>query len=548
MTFPQAIEKLSRHAPVTIFALGILFLLPTIWSETSVTGQDEYWLSFRTPMETTAHSDWVTTWVNGEPRLKKPPLLYWAIALSYKMFGINLFAARIWGVLSGAGLALCSCLLARELFAKSCFLAGLITLGTVGVAIQGRTALLDLPLAFFTSLAVYLALRWWKSGCWRHILSCAVSLGAAFMLKGPVGPYFFVTAVLTGLSVFGKWRSIFSRFTQIVAATGLLLAICLPWPIAMVYLWPGFSHTVGAEMGKRHYGDLSYILSALGGALGLIFPWTLVLIAAVVYSLYRAWHTPDRRSMWLIVWYVSSAVPFFFMQSFERYMLPLMPAMCVLCALWLEESTWIWKSLLLRTSVYLTALAALLVSIFLLWFGIGILPAILCLCLVLMSIWSAHSIDSNHVCVMFVAVLLAFVVGGLYPSIGINAMPSDLETIVGGHPVAVFRSPQPSMLSIRLQRSVIPIDTSRPTGINSLDHFDGFVFMEEAHAPGFEAAAEKYSIKVEKMGQFKTFFSRKTWLRFARKDATSKDWKNALKARSLENLKSGICFYRVLPR
>jgi len=35
-----------------VFAVGILLLVPCIWSETSVTGQDEYWLSLRTPIET----------------------------------------------------------------------------------------------------------------------------------------------------------------------------------------------------------------------------------------------------------------------------------------------------------------------------------------------------------------------------------------------------------------------------------------------------------------------------------------------------------------
>ena len=59
-----------------VFAVGILLLVPCIWSETSVTGQDEYWLSLRTPIETLERGTWFTPWVNGEPRLRKPSLLY----------------------------------------------------------------------------------------------------------------------------------------------------------------------------------------------------------------------------------------------------------------------------------------------------------------------------------------------------------------------------------------------------------------------------------------------------------------------------------------
>ena len=143
----------GHYEPIIVFAVGILLLLPCIWSETSVTGQDEYWLSLRTPMEALERGTWFTPWVNGEPRLRKPPLLYWAIILSYKFLGINLFAARIWGVLSGAGLAMCSCLLYRALFRKGGILAGLITLATIAVAVEGRRAMLDLPFAFFTSMA-----------------------------------------------------------------------------------------------------------------------------------------------------------------------------------------------------------------------------------------------------------------------------------------------------------------------------------------------------------------------------------------------------------
>jgi len=153
-----------RHEALFVFVIGVLILLPRIWCETSITGQDEYWLSFRTPIETMEHGDWFTPWVNGEPRLKKPPLLYWAILWSYKLLGINLFAARIWGVLAGAGLAVCSLLIYRELFKKSGILAGLITLATLTVAIEGRRAMLDLPLTFFTAMALFFAIKWGEIG------------------------------------------------------------------------------------------------------------------------------------------------------------------------------------------------------------------------------------------------------------------------------------------------------------------------------------------------------------------------------------------------
>lgn len=576
-------EIMKRHAPLVIFLTGVVLLFPSIWSETSITGRDEYWLSLRTPMETIARGDWLTPWVNGEPRLKKPPLLYWAIALSYELLGIHLVAARMWGVLCGAGLAVCSCCISRELFAKGGVLAGLMTLGTVGVAIQGRLAMIDLPLAFAVSLAVWLSLRWWKSGGWSPILGASLCLGASFLLKGPIGFYFFASSAITGLIVFKGWNVLWARLPQLVVSGLLIAAVSIPWPLAMAHMWPQYVGTLGEEFGARHFGDWSIVspFSALGGALGLVFPWSLVLIAAVLHTLIRRKEPWDRRRLWLVFWYLFSVLPFFFMRTFERYMLPLIPPICVLCCEWLEEVEDSIRILMIQISMYMTAIVALLISLFSLWFGIGIVSAVLNLTLVMSMLWGAHQAgklkpagDSPagqriagsggrstshpstahplsryiHASVGAIALLLAVIMGGLYPSLGINAMPDDVQDVVGDLPAGVFRSSQPSMLSMRLKRSVIPVSLSDGAAERSLARFDGVVFVEEVNAASFEKATVSLGLMVTKVGHFRTFFSRKAWLRFTREGTTWEDWRRAIRGRSLEDLKSAICYYRVQPK
>lgn len=579
----SAVETINRVAPWIVFAAGLVLLFPSIWSETSITGQDEYWLSLRTPMETLARGDWITPWVNGEPRIKKPPLLYWAMALSYKLLGINLVAARIWGVLSGAGLAVCSCVIARDLFGRSSLLAGLMTLGTLGVAIQGRMAMIDLPLAFFVSLAIHLSLRWWKSGSWSTILAASVCIAASFLLKGPVGFFFFSVAAITGIIVFKGWGILLSRMHQVLAAVALLLAISLPWPVAMSTMWPSFWNVMGEEFGARHFAAFSFIspFSALGGALGLVFPWTLVLLAALVQTMLVKRQSVDRKRLWLGLCYLCSAVPFFFMHAFERYMVPLIPFICVLCCDWLDEATDSMRIVLIQISMYFTAILALLISLFCLWFGVGIVPAVINLTLIVLILWGATqagklkpahgrvwdhqttwSIEPRpradwvphnpwhaiHVSVASIALLLAVIMGGLYPALGINAMPGNLEEVLGDQPVAVYNTSQPSMLSMRLKRSVLPLGLSDRSGERSLSRFSGFVFLEDSDTPAFEKAASAFGLTIMREGQFKTFYSRRTWLKFVRKGVRADDWKRAIKARSLEDLKSVITYYRVLPK
>jgi 4-amino-4-deoxy-L-arabinose transferase-like glycosyltransferase len=540
---------LQRHDALIIFVIGVFLLVPRIWCETSITGQDEYWLSFRTPMETLERGDWFTPWVNGEPRLKKPPLLYWAMLLSYKVLGINLFAARIWGVLAGAGLAACSALLYRELFKKSGILAGLITLATISVAIEGRRAMLDLPMAFFTALGVFFAIRWGKSGRSGWILWAAFSLGLSFLVKGPVGMILFAVAAAGALFVFRKWQFLASNWRQVLSAFFLLLAVSLPWPIIMTWLWPDFLKIVDSEVAARGIGTVHVRspFSTLGGAFGLVFPWSLILLAALIRSIYLAKNDSGRKDLWLSTWFLGCVIPFFFIRSFARYMTPLIPAAAVLCAHWLEQVKGPWKTSLLGISMSLMALISVSFCFFFIWFGHGVPTAMLALTAVVLMLWLTFTKRDVHMVAGSVAVLFCLILGGLYPSLGVNAMPEDLDKIVGSKPVAAYNSSQPSMLSIRLKRSAISIQSFVEKDLNRLRNLDGFVFVREADAEEFETLAEKLGIDAVMAGRFRTFYSRQAWIRFAREDAAAADWKEAAARRSLEALKPAIRYYRVRP-
>src|ERR1044071_9386618 len=50
--------------------------------------------------EMLARHDWVTPVLNGKPWLEKPVLYYWEAMVSYSLFGVSDWAARIPGALS----------------------------------------------------------------------------------------------------------------------------------------------------------------------------------------------------------------------------------------------------------------------------------------------------------------------------------------------------------------------------------------------------------------------------------------------------------------
>ena len=48
----------------------------------------------------TVTGDWITPYFNGEPRFDKPPLVYWLMAIAYRLIGTNEWAVRLPSALS----------------------------------------------------------------------------------------------------------------------------------------------------------------------------------------------------------------------------------------------------------------------------------------------------------------------------------------------------------------------------------------------------------------------------------------------------------------
>ena len=64
-----------RHQTALLFFLTLVALLPGIGAATGITGKDEFYLGLRTPMEMLASDHWLVPFLDGVPRIRKPPLL-----------------------------------------------------------------------------------------------------------------------------------------------------------------------------------------------------------------------------------------------------------------------------------------------------------------------------------------------------------------------------------------------------------------------------------------------------------------------------------------
>lgn len=57
---------------------------------------------------------WTPRYADGSPRLRKPPGVYWCVAVAFKLFGPSPVSAHVASMLAGAGVLLATYLLARE--------------------------------------------------------------------------------------------------------------------------------------------------------------------------------------------------------------------------------------------------------------------------------------------------------------------------------------------------------------------------------------------------------------------------------------------------
>jgi len=100
--------------------------------------------------------DWVTARLDGVAYLEKPPLIYWMIAVSYKVFGAHDWSARIPVALSA--IALCWVTMAFGTWAfgrRAGLFAGLCMSTCVGLWLFTRVLIPDVMLTFTIALGMW---------------------------------------------------------------------------------------------------------------------------------------------------------------------------------------------------------------------------------------------------------------------------------------------------------------------------------------------------------------------------------------------------------
>src|SRR6266536_182127 len=150
--------------------------------------------------------DYIVPRVGSEPYLRKPPLINWLVAGSFKIFGQrNEWTARLPSVLCVLAVALVFITVAPvSLGATGSTVAALIWLTSFGMIEKGRLIEIEALYVSLFAIAFVCWLSWWEEerSLWLKWLVPWIFLGLGWLAKGPMHFFFFYAIVIAVL-----WRS-----------------------------------------------------------------------------------------------------------------------------------------------------------------------------------------------------------------------------------------------------------------------------------------------------------------------------------------------------
>ena len=284
----------TRHALFAILiALAALLYVGTIGSgDLYSQTEGQYAGAAREMVET---HQWLLPTNDGIPRLQKPPLLYWLIIVSFKLFGINTAAARLPGALAVVASVALIFLIGEKLMDYwHGFIAGLIYLSCCGTFLLARIVMPEPLVGAFIAGAIFCGLCGYQRRRHRRVWFAGFWICSAFacLSKGVLG-LVYPAAIFLLLSIFyreARWRYRALLRWEYVA---IFLLIVAPWHIWAELHFPEYvPHLVSSEWLGHLCGISDETQDYLGVPayqfvllhLAWWFPWSIALLPGVLFA------------------------------------------------------------------------------------------------------------------------------------------------------------------------------------------------------------------------------------------------------------------------
>src|SRR6184192_1552415 len=300
----------SRTRPIAVVVLmwGVIYL-PALGSIAIKGEEGRRILPAIRMLET---GNYIVPQVGSNPYYRKPPLVNWLVAASFRFFGMrNEWTARLPSALSVLAVAIAFVTVARASLGPSgSTVAALIWLTNIGMIEKGRLIEIEALYVSLCGLAIIFWLSFFlqKKSPWLTWLPASVFLGLGLLAKGPTHLLFFYGIVIAVLAYWKEWRVLVhpAHFVGLAVMIGVPAAWAIPFVHATTSQ-VAIDKWSGQYAGRLKAIDFKFFSWIQNIPRGLIYflPWLLLF----PFARFSKFHDEtQRRLAWALSW--GTAVPF----------------------------------------------------------------------------------------------------------------------------------------------------------------------------------------------------------------------------------------------
>lgn len=291
--------------------------------------------------------DWLVPHFWYLPHLDKPPMTYWLVAISMKIFGQNEWAVRLPVALAGISGVWAAFCLGSALGGRRVGLwSALILQTTMFYWFMGRMLTTDMLLTQSTAWAIYFFWRSWtalqidkRREFFTWHLAGWIAIAFGFLAKGPAALAMPLVA-FAGLLIFRRRETSGIIFAGMFAGLILFLILAAPWFLVVFQQLPPAAHFMIFGQAAGHFlGTTIKNRSGFPGYYFLMLVWELLPWTLLLGWLWRRGHwrslDPKSKAGWVLLnaWAIFTFVLFSLSHAkLATYILPVYPPLAIMLA------------------------------------------------------------------------------------------------------------------------------------------------------------------------------------------------------------------------
>jgi len=277
--------------------------------------------------------NWMTLHYNHAPSFDNPPFFIWLVSISFSVFGVSEYSAKLPSALMGVMTILLVYFLAKKLFNAWIGFFSSFILTTTSIFVKySRHVMMDVTLTFFVCLSMFSLILSLRRNP-RYFLLWGISIGICILIKSVLGLFPWIITVIY-LLITKRWKIVFNGYFL----TGCFLSALIgsSW----------FLHqygNYGSTFVNVHFGWLIfergfslqpqpwyYHLSYLYDLLRYYWPWLPLLVLGFT-KLSKRTLKSDENAIFLLLWMTTIIAVMSVMMSRKIwYIMPIFPATAII--------------------------------------------------------------------------------------------------------------------------------------------------------------------------------------------------------------------------